>query len=161
MNLMFHAVTWVFSFQSVEVYMFASKLSFTELTFSFSHLLALTIESIMMVLKELATFHATAYHFINTYPGGHKELAKDFYQQFQADFFDPASEVKYKFVEIIAQSFGTPLLVIQKFGSKDLADRMVAFEKNLVEKLRALLSTTSKLSYIVHGDAWYNNFLFR
>jgi hypothetical protein len=31
-----------------------------------------------LILKELAAFHATGWHFINRYPGGKDALAKDF-----------------------------------------------------------------------------------
>ena len=122
---------------------------------------ALNLVAIKLVLKSLANFHASARNFVNTYPGGNKALAEEFQKLFQVDFFDPRSEGMNKFADMIVQMYDTPLFIIQKFGSKDLADRMVAFKENLTARVQSLLNSSSKLSIMMHGDAWYNNFLFR
>ena len=135
------------------------------LTFSknkiFSIFTALNLAAIRMVLESLAKFHASARNFVNTYPGGDKALADDFQRLFQTDFFDPISEAMNKFADIIVQMYDTPLSIIQKFGSKNLAERVAAFKENLGERIISLLNSSSKLSIMMHGDAWYNNFLFR
>ena len=38
---------------------------------------ALTLEAVKLVLKEMAAFHATAHHYIQTYPGQLDALAKE------------------------------------------------------------------------------------
>ena len=135
------------------------------LTFSknklFSIFAALNLAAIRMVLESLAKFHASARNFVNTYPGGDKALAEDFQRLFQTDFFDPKSEAMNMFANMIVQMYDTPLSIIQKFGSKNLAERVAAFKENLGERIISLLNSSSKLSIMMHGDAWYNNFLFR
>ena len=38
---------------------------------------ALSLEAVKLVLGEMAAFHATAHHYIETYPGGLEVLAKE------------------------------------------------------------------------------------
>lgn len=135
---------------------------------------ALTLNGVKLVLKELASFHATAQHFINTYPGGREALSDDYKKLYDADFFEVpkkpdnngndenANENKMKgFFHMISQMFGTAVVVTKKFGSEDLADRMSAYHKKIIGEMVKLFMMKWRLCLIVHGDAWYNNFLFR
>jgi hypothetical protein len=38
---------------------------------------------------------------------------------------------------------------------------MAAFQKNISSKVLKVLTSQSNLKFLVHGDAWYNNFLYR
>jgi hypothetical protein len=55
-----------------------------------------------------------------------------------------------------------PLKIVQKFGTPDLAEKMSAFETEAAAAamLKALRSS-SEIKFLLHGDAWFNNFLFR
>jgi len=53
------------------------------------------------------------------------------------------------------------LVVIQKYGPKDLADRMVAYQPKVLTVMRGFFTGSWKHGFITHGDAWYNNLLFR
>jgi len=51
------------------------------------------------VLKELAAFHATGLHFINTYPGGREALALEYPDMFTENFVlgkDAGEEMMYR-----------------------------------------------------------------
>ena len=136
----------------------------------------MTISGVRLALKELASFHATAQHFINTYPGGRDALAEDYKKLYDADFFEVpkmpdsngndngenTNEDKMKgFFQMISQMFGTAVVVTRKFGSEDLADRMSAYHKKIIGEMVKLFMMKWRLSFVVHGDAWFSNFLFR
>ena len=117
-----------------------------------------------MALKELAAFHASGFHFINTYPGGKNALDVEHPDLFSENFF--ASEVQNKemwtkYFEISSNMFGSCIPVAKKFGSPELAERMAAYQKTIPAVLEKLFDSKWKMSYVTHGDAWYNNFLYR
>jgi len=57
--------------------------------------------------------------------------------------------------------FETSVYVIGKTGTSEMAEKMVSYQKVVNSDVKNILRSKSSLSYIVHGDAWYNNFLFR
>ena len=69
---------------------------------------------------------------------------------------------KLKTLEIIEEMFDTPILLVREFGTKDLVERIESFQRDLNFKIQGiLLNRESKIKFLIHGDAWYNNFLFR
>ncbi len=66
-----------------------------------------------------------------------------------------------KSVEFIINMFDAPVFIIRKFGTEDLAERMAFFQKNISCKVLNFLTSKSKINLLVHGDPWYNNFLYR
>ncbi len=116
------------------------------------------------MLQELAAFHATSYHFINTYPGGKDGLNNDFQKLFNEDFFEEKQneDVSMKsFIDLTIQLFGTVSAITKKFSSKDLAERMESYQGKILGDIGKLFSQKTGMICITHGDAWYNNFLFR
>ncbi len=128
------------------------------------HITALSLNAIELVLKELAAFHATGFHFINTYPGGRKALATE-YPDFFTENFTPGEEagkeMMSKFAEISATRFGSCVLVTKKYGSKELSTKMADYQKNVKSALDTITKSKWRMSFVTHGDAWYNNFLYR
>ena len=113
-----------------------------------------------MALKELAAFHATSFHFINTFPGGREALALDYPDTFSNDLF-AGKDMLEKYFGMTANMFGSCVLVSKKYGSEELANRMAVFQTKIVKVLGDLFESKWKMSYMLHGDAWYNNFLYR
>ena len=116
------------------------------------------------MLKELAAFHATSYHFVNTYPGGKDALNADYQKLFNEDFFEEMKKddaTMKAFIDFVIQMFGAATTVTQKFGSKDLAERMESFQGKIMAEMGKLFIQKPRMSFVTHGDAWYNNFLFR
>ena len=112
----------------------------------------------------MAAFHATSHHFVNTYPGGKEGLNEDFRKQFNEGFFEEMKkdDVSMKaFIDMITQMFGAASVVTKKFGSEDLAERMESFQGRIMVELGKLFMQKPKMSFVTHGDAWYNNFMFR
>jgi len=57
-------------------------------------------------LKELAAFHATGLHFINTYPGGREALALNYPDMFTENFM-PGEEINLVYLLIPCCSIKT------------------------------------------------------
>ena len=117
-----------------------------------------------MVLQALAAFHASGHHFIKTYPGGNDALAREYPLTFTEDFFnqnDMGEEMAKQFFEMTVTMFGSTVLVCKKYGSPELAAKMVEYHKTVKDVMGALFTNKWKMSFVVHGDAWYNNFLYR
>ena len=133
-------------------------------TYMFSSVPALTIHAIKLALKELAAFHASSFHFINTYPGGKKALEIEYPDVFSEDFFagnDFSKEMLTKFFEMSSSMFGSCVLVAKKYSTPELATKMAAYQKTIPTVLAKLFESKFKMSYVTHGDAWYNNYLYR
>ena len=126
---------------------------------------ALTLSEIKLVLEELASFHATAHHFINTFPGGMEALNIEYQNLFQEKFFDIETKndniVIKQFLGMIIQMFGAAVVVAKHFGTEDLAKRVEAYQKKIQSEMEKLFQKEWRMSFITHGDAWFNNFLFR
>ena len=130
----------------------------------YSNALALSLHAVKLVLKELASFHATGFYFVNTYPGGKEGLAIDFPEMFTENIFrgdGVNAEMMSKFFEMAANMFGSCVLVAKKYGSEELGSRMEAYQKTVKTVLQETFSKQGKIHYVTHGDAWYNNFLYR
>jgi hypothetical protein len=116
------------------------------------------------VLKELAAFHATGLHFINTYPGGREALASEYPDMFTENFVlgkDAGEEMMHRWFDMTANMFGSCVLVTKKYGSEELSTKMEAYQKKIRLVMDKLFNTKWRMSYVTHGDAWYNNFLCR
>ena len=116
-----------------------------------------------LVLKELAALHASGFHFINTYPGGLEALAKEYPNTFTETLFaeDMGEEMLKGFFDMISNMFNSCTLVTKKFASEELANKMVAFQSKVVPVMDGYIKAKFKLWNLTHGDAWYNNFLYR
>ena len=117
-----------------------------------------------MVLRELAAFHASGQHFISTYPGGVDALAKEYPDTFTEDFFnhnDMGEAMAKQFFEMTSTCFGSCVLVAKKYGSEDLANRMDVYHKKVKTVMDGFFTNKWKLRFVTHGDAWYNNFMYR
>ena len=62
---------------------------------------------------------------------------------------------------MIKNMFSSCVLVTKKFASKELADKMAAFLPKVVPVMDGFIKSKFKLKNLTHGDAWYNNFLYR
>jgi hypothetical protein len=62
---------------------------------------------------------------------------------------------------VAAQMFGTSVFIIEKFGTEDLGKRMSAYQSIIASEMMKILESKSKMTTLIHGDPWYNNFLFR
>jgi hypothetical protein len=125
---------------------------------------ALTLNAAKMVLQELAAFHATSQHFISTYPGGIELLAKEYPQFFTEDFFssnEKSREMVKQLFDMTSTCFGSCVQVAKKYGSEDLANRMEVFHAKVKSVMEGFFTNKWNMSYVTHGDAWYNNFLYR
>ena len=93
--------------------------------------------------------------------GGKDTFAEEYKRLFNSDFFDNTAFGGDKIVAMICQMFETSVYIIEKTGTPEMAEKMVAFQKAMNSQIKNILRSKSDLSFIVHGDAWYNNFLFR
>ena len=112
------------------------------------------------MLKELAAFHATGLHFLNTYPGGREALALEFPDMFTENFM-PGEEMMQGFYDMTDNTFGSCILVTKKYGSEELSSKMVVFKNKIKPIMENILKSKWRISFITHGDAWYNNFMYR
>jgi hypothetical protein len=117
-----------------------------------------------MVLRELAAFHASGHYFISTYPGGLDALAKEYPQTFTEDIFNHKEmdeEMGKQFFEMTSNCFGSCVLVAKKYGASDLGKRMESFHQKVKGVMEGFFTNKWKMRFVTHGDAWYNNFMYR
>ena len=124
---------------------------------------ALSLNAVKLVLKELAAFHASGYHFIHSYPGGLEALAKEYPSTFKETFFgvELEEDVAKNMLDIIANMFGSCVVVTMKYGSAEVAEKMTAYLPKVKHVMENYFSSKWRLRNLNHGDAWYNNFLYR
>ena len=125
---------------------------------------ALSLTAIRLILKEMASFHATSHHFVNTFPGGKDALNADYQKLFNEDFFEEMKkddETMKALMNGMKQRFGSILVVAKKFGSEDLAKRMESYQGKILSEMGKLFMQKPRISFFTHGDASLNNFLFR
>jgi hypothetical protein len=80
----------------------------------FKYLPALSLNAIKLVLKELAAFHASGYHFIHTYPGGLEALAKEYPNTFTEMLFGGGmgEEIAKNYFDMTVNMFNSCVLVL-------------------------------------------------
>ena len=67
-------------------------------------------------------------------------------------------------IAMITKSYKTLIHINDKFGSADIADRVKKYEPKIVGDLEKLFfgdDDGGKMNIVTHGDAWFNNFLFK
>jgi len=64
---------------------------------------------------------------------------------------------------MIAKMFHSCVIVAKRFGSKELGHKMEEYQKTVKEKIIRIIEDQGhgKMLFVTHGDAWYNNFLYR
>ena len=64
---------------------------------------------------------------------------------------------------MIAKMFHSCVIVAKKFGSKELGHKMEEYQKTVKAKIEGIVDDQGhgKMLFVTHGDAWYNNFLYR
>ena len=111
----------------------------------------------------MAAFHASGFHFIHIYPGGLEALLKEYPLTFSEKFFndDMGQDMAQNFFDMTVNMFGSCVLVTKKYASEDVAARMSAYQQKVKAVMESMFTSKWNLSNITHGDAWYNNFLYR
>ena len=91
-------------------------------------------------------------------------LAKEYPQIFTEDFFNSnemGQETAKQLFDMTSTCFGSCVLVAKKYGPEDLANRMEVYHKKVKAVMEGYFTHKWNMSYVTHGDAWYNNFLYR
>ena len=79
---------------------------------------------------------------------------------FFSDFLGEMETMK-PFLDLQTQMYATSLRVIKEFGTKEMYERAQAFDKIREEKTFGCMKASGKFTPICHGDAWYNNMMFK
>jgi len=118
---------------------------------------------IEQLLVELAKYHATTYHFLQTVPGGIEKLlaSKSFLQQKSTfEFFPSMKEMNKKY---LVQIIDTASRIIARAGHEELSQALKQQESVAWEKQRraSTASDDCKFRTLIHGDFWYNNVMVK
>ena len=100
---------------------------------------------------------------MSTYPGGLEALAKEYPKTFGETLFceEMGEAMTNGYFGMIKNMFSSCVLVTKKFASKELADKMAAYLPQVIPVMESYLNNAGRIRSINHGDAWYNNFLYR
>jgi len=124
-------------------------------------------DRLIKVLKEIAHFHSTTYHYLQQYPGGMEGLKKDDPDMFLSSFNDLMGDnegMKKMMIESQSSFIKSAGKILQKYSKEfgaDLNDRMTKFVDNDMSTLfEEAQLPRSEFKVILHGDLWYSNFMF-
>ena len=92
-------------------------------------------------------------------------MAKESPNMFTEDFFNSNYEKGLKMVKgffvMTADMVKNCALVARKYCSEDVASRLEAFQPKVTSVMEAYLTGKWPLVTLTHGDAWYNNFMYK
>lgn len=116
-----------------------------------------------MALVRLARFHATMYHFVESYPGGMDQLFQDHPWFKFKTFFDIMGDDNSKAFEGWMRSVITQVKESLRAGGRP--DLSKSLDKNTNDwMMRAKTAGTPRAESfrtLVHGDYWYTNMMFK
>lgn len=126
-------------------------------------LIGLPNEAVEMALVRLARFHASTYHYTETYPGGKEKLFLDHPWFKFKTFFDIMGEDN---TEAVEGWLGSVLMQVRESlkggGRPELAERLEANARDWLKKARASGTPRAEsLRTLSHGDYWYTNIMFK
>ena len=124
------------------------------------YLLGLADDSIKDILKELASFHATNYHFVKTYPEGLEKLMEDCPWFTSKTIFDIMGE---KMAAMFTTKLRHVQVLLKDSGISDLAETIERQMKTWRQSFEDSQNTSdgSLFKTICHGDLWYSNMMLK
>ncbi len=130
----------------------------------------LSVAHTKLVLGELAKFHALAYAHLNNYPGGITEgldanevIATSYLFEERPDDDKTIQDVRKMLGEQFQLNMIKTMDRIQEPG-QDLVGAIKRFDKEhgiLKHRDMLMVRDTSAFNTLCHGDAWFNNMLFK
>jgi len=123
----------------------------------------LSNDCIEKLLVELAKFHATTYHFLQTSPGGPDQFLETNPIMKTKSLFELFAEMVEMHKKFLTQSFTTASAVIAKAGHHELSQKIKTHESQVFElvKKAAKPADNCKFLTLIHGDFWYNNIMVK
>ena len=92
-------------------------------------------------------------------------MAEESPNMFTEDFFNSKYEKGEKLVKsffvMCADMFKSCTLITEKYCSAEISSRMAAFQPKVTTIMESYLTNEWTLTNLIHGDAWYNNFMYR
>ena len=118
-------------------------------------------DALSAILVELAEFHATCHHYLQTYSGGVKQFVTDNPTFKSATIYEEV--FREDSIEILfQQTFTTAAQILQMGGHKELAGKVLAQKRVWRQKADSGLKPgEGDFVTLVHGDVWFKNVLIR
>ena len=118
------------------------------------------------VLEEIAMFHATGYHFLQTHENGVEGFAKKcpdfFFQGWIANNDD--SDSNRRFHEMFQGMIQGVIAIVRQYGEdQELVERLNKFIPNMMEAINDKTSAkeSHKFKTLVHNDLHMSNVMYR
>ena len=120
-------------------------------------------DCIEKVLLELAEFHATTFHFLQTVPGGAEKLIETHSFLKSKTLFESVPSEEEMHNKFLVQAFSTMSAIVAKAGHEELSQAVKKQESLVLEfwKKAAKPSEGCKFKTLIHGDIWYNNVMVK
>ena len=111
----------------------------------------------------LAEYHASTYHFVQTYPGGEAALLEDHKHLKPVTYFYFVPKFAEKSIDNMAQLLPQIGTIIKEAGYAELGAKVEQLVGTFSEmhKKAAVASDNCKFKTIIHGDFWYNNVMVK
>lgn len=120
----------------------------------------LSMPEVECVVASLAAYHASSYHVTTSYPGGLEGFSNKY--PLLIEFNEFTSEMQEMFKSSQLSNYATCKAVVKEHHSEELAKKMEGFEPNIWETWKTMFfEPTGSFRIIIHGDAWYHNFMFK
>ena len=129
----------------------------------------LKMSHVKLILTQLAEFHATTYHMIQTYEGGLGQFRKEFPHLNQAKWIEQNENMDRTFEGMIRNSCEVLLSILESDHGEEEPELYEKAKKFFDKSDMSLMDRVSTchvpkeegFSCLVHNDAWYNNFMFK